>query len=67
MSLHKTCKEATLLMLQKQDKPLGLIDSLGLKFHLFICKACPNFERQLQTMKQALSDWRNEIGKETAK
>jgi hypothetical protein len=63
MSLHKTCKEATLLMLQKQDKPLGLVDTLGLKFHLFICKACPNFERQLHLMKHALSDWRNEMKK----
>ena len=63
MSLHKTCKEATLLMLQKQDQPIGLMDTLGLKFHLFICKACPNFERQLRVMKHALSDWRNEMMK----
>jgi len=50
-------------MMQKQDHPLRLTDSLGLKFHLLICKACPKFEHQLQTMQRALSDWRNEIVK----
>jgi hypothetical protein len=61
MLFNKTCKESALLMMQKQDHPLRLTDSLGLKFHLLICKACPKFEHQLQTMQRALSDWRNEI------
>jgi hypothetical protein len=61
--LHRTCRQATHLMLEQQDKPLRLNDSLALKIHLWLCKNCPRFQRQLDTMQRALSDWRNEIAK----
>ena len=61
--LHTTCRQAAHLMLQEQDKPLKLRDRVALRIHLWICKACPRFERQLLTMNRALSDWRNESTK----
>jgi hypothetical protein len=61
--LHRTCRQAAHLMLQEQDQPLQLKDRLALKVHLWMCKACPSFQRQLQMMSRALSDWRNESAK----
>jgi hypothetical protein len=61
--LHRTCKEAAHLMLAAQDRPLNLWNRTALKIHLWICKNCPRFQRQLDTMRRALSDWRNEIVK----
>jgi hypothetical protein len=61
--LHRTCKEATHLMLMAEDRPLGLWDRLALKIHMWICKNCPRFENQLHVMRHALSDWRNEMKK----
>ncbi len=61
--LHRTCQQATHLMLAKEDKPLNWRDKAALRLHLWICKNCPRFEHQLHVMRHALSDWRNEIGK----
>jgi hypothetical protein len=61
--LYKTCQEAAALMLSKQDRPLRLMDRIALQIHLWICKACPRFEKQLHQMKRSLSDWRNELNK----
>jgi hypothetical protein len=61
--LHKTCRQATHLMLEQQDRPLKMYDHLALKIHLWICTNCPQFHRQLEVMQRALSDWRNEIKK----
>ncbi len=61
--LHRTCKEAAHLMLAAQDKPLKNMDRFALQIHLWMCTNCPRFQRQLESMKHALSDWRNEIGK----
>lgn len=34
------CKEATQLMSQDLDRKLSLVERLGLKLHLLICKGC---------------------------
>jgi Putative zinc-finger len=47
------CKQATQLMSQGQDRPLTLGERIGLRFHLLICGACSNFNRQLAVMRQA--------------
>ncbi|MDI9332757.1 MAG: zf-HC2 domain-containing protein [Cytophagales bacterium] len=61
--LHRTCKEATHLMLSAQDQPLSGRDRIALEIHLWMCDNCPRFERQLKTIRRALSDWRNEMTK----
>ncbi|MEO7444802.1 MAG: hypothetical protein ABIT96_11575 [Ferruginibacter sp.] len=40
------CKEATLLVIKKEQGKLGLMNRLSLSFHLFLCKYCRWFSRQ---------------------
>ena len=59
MILRRTCREAAALMLAREDRLLPLGDRLALGIHLLACKACPIFERQLFTMRNAMRRWRN--------
>jgi hypothetical protein len=61
--LHRTCKEAAHLMLAAQDRPVSSLDRIALRIHLWMCANCPRFQRQLESMRILLSDWRNEIAK----
>lgn len=55
----RTCKEATALMVAREDRALGLADRLALRLHLLICDACPRFERQMLAMRNSMKQWRN--------
>jgi hypothetical protein len=55
----RTCKEATALMVAREDRSLGLADRLALRLHLMICGACPRFERQMLHMRNGMKQWRN--------
>jgi len=57
--LRRTCREAAALMLAREDRALALSDRLALKLHLLACQACPRFERQVLTMRNAMRQWRN--------
>lgn len=59
MPLNRTCKEATILMVAREDRALGWSDRMALRLHLLICKACPRFERQMLSMRNQLKQWRN--------
>lgn len=59
MQLMRTCKEATALMVAREDRALSMSDRIALKLHLLMCKACPRFERQMLTMRNNLQAWRN--------
>jgi len=59
MPLNRTCKEATVLMVAREDRSLAWRDRLALRLHLLVCKACPRFERQMLGMRQQLKQWRN--------
>ena len=50
-----SCKEATLLLSQAQDRPLDRGERLKLRLHLVACRACSRFARQLVVMRSALS------------
>lgn len=58
MILRRTCKEATALLVAREDRALPLADRVALRLHLVACSACPNFEHQLLTMRNALARWR---------
>lgn len=60
-SLMLSCKEAAALMLAREDRALPLADRAALRMHLLICKACPRFERQLLTMRNAMKQWRGYV------
>jgi hypothetical protein len=55
---RRTCKEATALMVAREDRQLPWADCVGLRLHLMVCKACPTFERQMLTMRHAMKQWR---------
>ncbi len=49
-----TCKQASVLLSQAQDRPLGLRERILMKLHLLICHGCTNFSRQLELMRAAI-------------
>jgi hypothetical protein len=53
-----TCREATRLVLAGEDRELLMLERLRLRVHMLICKACPNFQRQVDFMRSAMGQWR---------
>lgn len=49
-----SCKEASRLISQGMDRSLPLWERARLLFHLRICDACANFNRQVQFLRRAL-------------
>jgi hypothetical protein len=58
MKPQLTCREAVRLVLAGEDRTLRLSERLGLRLHMLICKACPNFKRQVDFMRGAMGQWR---------
>ena len=54
-----TIHEAAALVIAREDRALSLPDSVALKLHMLACKACPEFENQVLTLKAAMEKWRN--------
>ncbi|WP_296442902.1 zf-HC2 domain-containing protein [Rhodoferax sp. UBA5149] len=61
---RRTCKEVTALVIAREDRALPWRDRLALRLHMAICAACPTFERQVFTMRNAMKQWRNYEGAE---
>ncbi len=59
MPLIRTCKDATALLVAREDHALAWRDRLALRLHLLVCKACPRFARQMFSMRNQLKQWRN--------
>lgn len=57
-----SCKEATHLMSEAQERDLSLGERLQLKLHLAICDGCTNFRRQMNFLRQACRRYRNRQG-----
>ena len=57
-----TCKDASHLISERQDRPLGFRERWSLRMHLWMCVNCRRFARQLALMRQAmrLPGWRAE-------
>ena len=55
----RTCREVTTILVAREDQELGWGDRLALRFHLSICETCPNFERQMLTMRSSFHRWRH--------
>lgn len=45
------CYDATRLMSEKLDRPLGRLERLNLRVHLFICKSCGHFDDHMQQLR----------------
>lgn len=59
MLFMPTCKEAAALLIANEDRLISLSDRAKIRLHMMACKTCPNFERQLLTMRNAMRQWRN--------
>jgi hypothetical protein len=59
MPLMRTCKEVTALVVAREDRELPALERTALRVHMAICKACPDFERQMLTMRNAMKQWRH--------
>jgi hypothetical protein len=59
MPLRRTCKEVTALLVAREDRALPAVERVALRLHLAVCTACPLFERQLSTMRNAFARWRH--------
>ena len=63
---RRSCKEVAALVVAREDRRLGVSEKLALRTHMLICKACPDFENQILTMRNAMRQWRNYAGGEDA-
>lgn len=48
-----SCKEATHLMSEAQDRKLGLGEKMTLEMHLAICTGCRHFKSQISFLRAA--------------
>lgn len=55
---RRTCKEVSALLIAREDRALPWSERLALRLHLAMCEACPRFEQQVLTMRQAMGRWR---------
>ena len=56
-----TCKEATRLVSESQDRRLGLPDRIGLRFHLLICTLCRRYARQIRFLTRTIRGNREKL------
>jgi hypothetical protein len=49
-----SCKDASHLISEGQDRKLGLRERIGLRLHLWMCGSCRLFEKQMGQLRQAL-------------
>ena len=59
LPLMRSCKEVTALVIAREDRALSLTEQMALRMHMALCKACPVFERQVLTMRNAMKQWRH--------
>ena len=53
-----TCKDASHLLSERQERPLTLRERWGLRLHLWMCVSCRRFEQQLALIRQAVRSLR---------
>lgn len=58
LPLMRSCKEVTALVVAREDRELPLVERAALRVHMAMCRACPRFERQVLTMRNAMKQWR---------
>jgi hypothetical protein len=55
-----TCKEATMLSVQKVEVSLSFSDRFRLFVHLLICQYCRLFDKQNKMIDRLLSNWKTD-------
>ncbi len=58
MSLFvRNCREVTRLVLERENRPLTLVERIAVRFHLRICLMCTRFTGQVRLMNRAMAQW----------
>ena len=57
--LRLSCKDASALLSQAQERALGPYERFKLRLHLSVCDGCTNFLRQLDFMRAAVRRFRD--------
>ncbi|MBK7229913.1 MAG: hypothetical protein IPH97_13835 [Ignavibacteriales bacterium] len=55
-----TCKEATMLSVQKAEITLSFSDRMRLFIHLLVCQYCRLFNKQNKMIDRLLSNWKTD-------
>ena len=61
-----TCRDASHLISEREERPLSLRERWGLRLHLLICAYCRAFERQVATMRRAIREWARRLEADSA-
>lgn len=57
-----SCREATRITLQAEDRHMPLAERLALRLHRSMCGNCRRFARQVRLLSQASARWRRHAG-----
>ncbi len=60
--LKLTCKDASALLSQAQERALGPYERFMLRLHLTVCDGCSNFLRHLDFIRAAVRRYRDSDG-----
>ena len=52
-----SCKEATQLLSQREDRKLALRETAALRLHLAICRGCRAVSEQIPFLRRALAKY----------
>jgi hypothetical protein len=58
MKPMKSCRDITRLVLEGEVRQLSLAERVQVRLHMWICAACPRFQRQVRFMRQAMGTWK---------
>ena len=48
-----TCLEATRMLSEAQERPLAMTERATFRMHLVVCRACREFEKQVDFLRSA--------------
>jgi hypothetical protein len=48
-----SCQEASLLISQRLDQPIAMMDRLHLRVHFTMCKSCPTLQQKFEMLHWA--------------
>lgn len=54
----RSCRDVAHLVLEAGDRRLRWRERAAVRLHMWICKACPRFEDQVNLMRRATARWR---------
>jgi predicted anti-sigma-YlaC factor YlaD len=60
-----TCKNATQLLSEAQDRKLALSEKMRLEIHLALCKGCKNYRNQMKFLSQTCRRFVEERNKDS--